>query len=88
MFTPRELFRAQGFPDGYQIRPWVDAHEHDGKPVKAGYLSKTAQIDACGNSVPPAFARALVAANVSANLGQVRMFRGYEEVALAAGGAG
>jgi DNA (cytosine-5)-methyltransferase 1 len=55
MMVPRELFRAQGFPDTYVIDPAVD-----GKP-----LSKTAQVRMCGNSVPPPVAAALVAANVT-----------------------
>lgn len=54
MLTPRELYRAQSFPDSYVIDPIVD-----GKP-----LTKTAQIRMCGNSVPPAVAEALVRANV------------------------
>ena len=53
MLTPRELFRAQGFPDGYVIDP----HGVDGKP-----LTKTAQIRACGNAVPPHLAEAVVRA--------------------------
>lgn len=53
MLTPRELFRAQGFPESYVIDPVVD-----GKP-----LTKTAQIRLCGNSVAPDVAAALVAAN-------------------------
>lgn len=53
MLTPRELFRAQGFPERYQIAPVVN-----GKP-----LTKTAQIRMCGNSVSPPLARALVQAN-------------------------
>lgn len=52
MLAPRELFRAQGFPDSYVIDPMVD-----GAP-----LSKTAQIRACGNSVCPPIAAALVRA--------------------------
>ncbi len=56
MLTPRELFRAQGFPDDYQIDPVVD-----GKP-----LSKAAQVRMCGNSVCPPLAAALVRANVGA----------------------
>lgn len=53
MLTPRELFRAQGFPDSYIIDPiW------NGKK-----LTKTQQIACAGNSVPPGTARALVAAN-------------------------
>lgn len=54
MLQPRELFRAQGFPDSYIIDPVVD-----GKP-----LNKTAQIRMCGNSVSPPVAAALVRANV------------------------
>lgn len=53
MLTPRELFRAQGFPEHYQIE-----HRADGTP-----LTKTAQVRMCGNSVCPPIARALVAAN-------------------------
>jgi DNA (cytosine-5)-methyltransferase 1 len=53
MLTPRELFRAQGFPDSYVIDPVVD-----GKP-----LTKTAQIEKVGNSVCPQLSCAMVAAN-------------------------
>ncbi|MGH6891471.1 MAG: DNA cytosine methyltransferase [Dongiaceae bacterium] len=60
MLTARELFRAQDFPDGYQIAPL-----YNGKP-----LSKTAQIRMCGNSVCRGPARALVAANLSQEAGQ------------------
>jgi DNA (cytosine-5)-methyltransferase 1 len=45
--TPRELFRAQGFPDSYRI----------------DMLSKTAQIRAVGNSVCPHVAAAVVRSN-------------------------
>lgn len=55
MLTPRELFRAQGFGDGYIIAP-----EHNGKP-----LTKTAQTRLAGNSVPPCLAEHVVRANVS-----------------------
>lgn len=54
MLTPRELFRAQGFPEGYKIDIEVG-----GKP-----LSKAAQVRMCGNSVCPPLAEALVRANV------------------------
>lgn len=56
MLTPRELFRAQGFPDEYVIdrRP-------DGSP-----MTKTAQIRMCGNSVCPPVAAAIVRANAVA----------------------
>lgn len=67
MLTPRELFRAQGFPDGYVIDPIVD-----GKP-----LTKTAQIRMVGNSVCPPAARALVEANVG-RLGQQHIWMGHE----------
>lgn len=53
MLTPRELFRAQGFPESYIIDP-----VHNGRR-----LTKTAQIKMCGNSVCPGVAQAIVAAN-------------------------
>ncbi len=53
MLTPRELARAQGFPDDYILDPIVN-----GKP-----LSKTAQVRMIGNSVCPPLARALLTAN-------------------------
>lgn len=54
MLTPRELARAQGFPDSYVLNPIVD-----GKP-----LTKTDQVRMIGNSVCPPLARAIVEANV------------------------
>ena len=56
MLSPRELFRAQGFPESYVIDP-----EHNGKR-----LTKSAQIRMCGNSVCPPMAEVLVRANVDA----------------------
>lgn len=53
MLSPRELYRAQGFPESYAID-----HRADGKP-----LTKTAQVRMCGNSVCPPLSRAIVAAN-------------------------
>lgn len=53
MLTPRELYRAQGFPESYIID-----HGADGRP-----LTKTAQVRMCGNSVCPPIAAALVRAN-------------------------
>lgn len=47
---PRELYRAQGFPDEYRIDI-----EHGGKR-----LSKAAQVRMCGNSVAPPAAAAIV----------------------------
>ncbi len=56
MLQPRELYRAQGFPDSYIIDPQMD-----GKP-----LTKTAQVRMCGNSVSPSVAAAIVEANFAA----------------------
>lgn len=69
MLIPRELFRAQGFPEGYIIdkgkivvinregdREWIT---YEWKP-----LSKTAQVRMCGNSVCPQVAEALVWSNL------------------------
>lgn len=53
MLTPREQFRAQGFPDSYIIDRGAD-----GQP-----MTKTAQTRMCGNSVCPPLAAALVRAN-------------------------
>jgi len=56
MLTPRELFKAQGFPAHYQI----DQGDFDGE-IRP--LTKTAQVRMCGNSVCPPIAAALVSAN-------------------------
>ena len=53
MLQPRELFRAQGFPDAYQIE-----HGHDGRT-----FSKAEQVRFCGNSVCPPVAAAIVRTN-------------------------
>lgn len=53
MLQPRELYRAQGFPDSYLIDPI-----HNGRP-----LSKKAQVRMAGNSVCPQVAAAIVRAN-------------------------
>jgi len=55
LLTPREQYRAMGFPDDYEIE-----RGHDGRK-----LSKTEQTHKCGNSVPPPLARALASANCS-----------------------
>lgn len=61
MFTPRELYRAQGFPDTYQIEgAWMP--DETGTP-KWHAFSKATQISCVGNSVCPDVAAALVAAN-------------------------
>lgn len=56
MLQPRELYRAQGFPESYKIDI-----EYQGKP-----LTKTAQVRMCGNSVCPDVAAAIISANVRA----------------------
>lgn len=73
MLIPRELFRAQGFPETYVIdrRP-------DGSPI-----SKTDQVAKCGNSVCPPLAMALVKANytprdVTAPIGRERFLEAAE----------
>lgn len=53
MLTPREQFRAQGFPDSYIIERGADGR----------VLTKTEQTRMCGNSVSPAMAKALAEAN-------------------------
>ena len=53
MLTPRELYRAQGFPPDYQIEVG-----HDGRR-----FPKSAQVRMVGNSVSPHPAAALIAAN-------------------------
>ena len=59
LLAPRELYRAQGFPDSYIIDPVV---ARKGKKPKR--LTLTAQIRMCGNSVSPYPAAAIVGANV------------------------
>ena len=59
MLTPRELFRAQGFPESYVI----DAR------VQGKRLTKTKQIWLCGNVVCPGPAEALVRANIEGESG-------------------
>lgn len=56
MLTPRELFRAQGFPDSYIIGD---------DPSQGLTLTKTSQVRMCGNSVCPPVAAALVRANLA-----------------------
>jgi DNA (cytosine-5)-methyltransferase 1 len=58
MLAPRELYRAQGFPDSYQID----------RDVAGKAITKTAQVRAVGNSVAPDVAAAIVRANYGATL--------------------
>ena len=55
MLTPRELARAQGFPDWYVLERTAD-----GAPI-----TKTAQVHGIGNSVCPPIAATLASANYS-----------------------
>jgi DNA (cytosine-5)-methyltransferase 1 len=54
MLKPRELYRAQSFPDSYIID-----RDDEGNP-----FTVESQVRMCGNSVPPAVAEALVRANI------------------------
>ena len=54
MLTPRELYRAHGFPDSYVIGD---------DPSQGLSLTKSAQVRMCGNSVCPPMAKALIEAN-------------------------
>lgn len=63
MLTPRELARAQGFPDSYILDPVVTKTlSRTGKQIEVR-LSKSAQVRMIGNSVCPPMAAALVKAN-------------------------
>lgn len=70
MLTPRELFRAHGFPDSYVIDPVARKFKR-GKWVHEP-LTKEEQTYMVGNSVPPKMAELIVGANNNeALLGQV-----------------
>lgn len=61
MLTPREQFRAQSFPDSYEIDRGADGRR----------LTITEQRRMCGNSVPPVLAKALVEANCQPLIAQL-----------------
>lgn len=71
MLKPRELFRAQAFPDSYRIEEIPDpallfkdgVQAADPLTVPRIPLSATAQVRMCGNSVSPVQAQALIEAN-------------------------
>ncbi|WP_322076460.1 DNA cytosine methyltransferase [Burkholderia cepacia] len=77
MLTPRELARAQGFPDSYVLDPMVEVRRnektmrrtrkgaHAQVVWKRAPLSKSAQVRMIGNSVCPDVATALIRANFS-----------------------
>ncbi|ULQ45840.1 DNA cytosine methyltransferase [Flagellatimonas centrodinii] len=62
MLNPRELYRAQGFPDGYIIE-----RGHDGR-----VFTKSAQVRMVGNSVSPQPAAALLGENHAPRIEQTR----------------
>lgn len=66
MLTPRELARAQGFPESYILDP-ITPQLIRGKWVSKP-LTKAAQIRMIGNSVCPDVAAALVSANQPRNV--------------------
>jgi len=72
MLAPRELYRAQGFPENYVITEIPDPALLfiDGKQVAGAVLdvpriplTKSSQVRMCGNSVCPPMAKALILAN-------------------------
>lgn len=60
MLTPRELYRANGFPEDYKIE----------RDYRGNVYGKSKQVARCGNAVPPPFATALVRANLPEWCGQ------------------
>ncbi len=60
MLEPKELYRAQGFPEDYII-------DHD---YMGNTYPRNKQVARCGNAVPPPFAEALVRANLPELCGQ------------------
>lgn len=83
MLTPRELARAQGFPDDYEIAPMVRRYKRaktskTGKAAKPQKewdmvpLSKSAQVRMIGNTVCPPLVCALLEVNFTA---QERMLK-------------
>ena len=80
MLTPRELARAQGFPDSYVIE--FGLFQDPDKP--AGHfirlpVTKTSQVRLIGNSVCPDVARAIARANLGAVLD---LYRQHDTAAL------
>lgn len=78
MLKPRELARAQGFPDSYVLDPecWYVTKPSKKFPQgqrKFGRLPIAEQISAIGNSVCPPVARALVLANQPSSTEPLKM---------------
>ena len=72
MLAPHELYRAQGFPEGYVINEipdpallFVDGQQTSADPLQLPRipLTKSAQVRMCGNSVCPPLSEALIRAN-------------------------
>ena len=61
MLTPRELFRAQGFPDDYVIEGVWQGLDTPNPTWRQ--FPKDVQVSCCGNSVCPPLAEAIVSAN-------------------------
>ncbi len=62
LLTPRELFRAQGFPDSYIIDRGI--LEDEMGILRRVDLGHSHQVHLCGNAVPPCLAQALAQANL------------------------
>ena len=81
MLKPRELFRAQGFPEHYVIDEIPDPaalfeggiQAADPMKVRRIPLSATAQVRMCGNSVSPYQAKAIALANFGHETAEMRM---------------
>lgn len=78
MLTPRELFRAQGFPPDYVIDPLFE-YRYVSKTGKVRTvvkpLTETAQVDKVGNSVSPPVAKGIVAANFPHSAREAQPYR-------------
>lgn len=64
MFTPKELFKAQGFDDDFVYDPIIEV-EKNGKITKRR-VNKTEAVKMVGNSVPPHLAAAILKAQKEA----------------------
>jgi DNA (cytosine-5)-methyltransferase 1 len=75
MLVPRELFRAQGFPETYIIEYGIAVGPDPKGRWKHGdriRLTKTQQVRMCGNSVCPPMAEAIVRANFTPRMVEAR----------------
>jgi DNA (cytosine-5)-methyltransferase 1 len=76
MLTPRELYRAQGFPENYKIEKGVlvaGRRKNPGRELrsrKTMRFTKTAQVRMCGNSVCPPVAAAIMEAQLRVDVAQ------------------